>query len=163
MMPGVNSGDTYYLAEEMAAGIFEGHRFHRTCASHAQGAEGILNAVHGGVGSIEHGIFMDDECIDEMLAHGTYLVPTLVAVRNIVASWDQGVTDYVVGKALRVEERHRQSVVDVYRDDGRIAVRADAGTPFNFHGANARELEYMAEIGISAADVLIISTGNGAY
>ena len=162
MTPGVNPEDAHYSAEEMAAGIHEGHRFHRTCASHAQGAEGILNAVRGGVDSIEHGIFMDAECIDEMLAHGTYLVPTLAAVKNIVAFKDQGVPDYVVEKAMRVEERHRQSVVDFYRAGGRIAMGTDAGTPFNFHGANARELEYMVEIGISAADALTISTGNGA-
>ena len=49
MTPGVNPEDAHYSAEEMAAGICEGHRFHRTCASHAQGAEGILNAGRGGV------------------------------------------------------------------------------------------------------------------
>ena len=53
-------------------------------------------------------------------------------------------------------------MVDFYRAGGRIAMGTDAGTPFNFHGANARELEYMVEIGISAADALTISTGNGA-
>src|SRR5699024_11521202 len=47
--------------------------------SHAQGAPGIKNAVRAGVRSIEHGIYLDDEAIDLMLKHGTYLVPTLQA------------------------------------------------------------------------------------
>ena len=59
MTPSVIPKDAHYSAEEIAAGIHEGNRFHRTCAIHAQGAEGILNAVRGGVGSIDHGIFMD--------------------------------------------------------------------------------------------------------
>jgi imidazolonepropionase-like amidohydrolase len=162
MTRGVNPEDAHYSAEEMAAGIHEGHRFHRTCASHAQGAEGILNAVRGGVDSIEHGIFMDQECIDEMLAKGTFLVPTLAAVKNIVAFKDQGVPDYVVDKAVRVEDIHRQAIQKFYRAGGKIAMGTDAGTPFNFHGENALELAYMVDIGISAIDALTISTGNGA-
>src|SRR5258707_1309040 len=62
MTPGVNPEDAHYSAEEMKAGIDEGHRFNKCCASHAQGALGILNAVRGGIDSIEHGIFMDEEC-----------------------------------------------------------------------------------------------------
>jgi hypothetical protein len=33
----------------------------------------------------------------------------------------------------------------------------DAGTPHNRHGENARELEYMCEIGISSRDLLFFS------
>ena len=108
MTPGVNPEDAHYTAEEMAAGIAEGHRFHRTCASHAQGSEGILNAVRGGIDSIEHGIFLTETCIDEMLAAGTYLVPTLAAVANILGGAEQ-VPDYVIEKARRVSERHSES------------------------------------------------------
>jgi imidazolonepropionase-like amidohydrolase len=162
MTKGVNPEDAHYSAEEMAAGISEGHRFHRTCASHAQGSEGILNAVRGGVDSIEHGIFMDDKCISEMKERGTYLVPTLSAVRNIIANKDKGVPAYAVEKSIRVTERHTQSIKDYYKAGGKIAMGTDAGTPFNQHGENAMELAHMTEIGISPMDALIISTRNGA-
>ncbi|MCP4182182.1 MAG: amidohydrolase family protein [Hyphomicrobiales bacterium] len=162
MTKGVNPEDAHYSAEEMAAGISEGHRFHRTCASHAQGSEGILNAVRGGVDSIEHGIFMNDKCIAEMKERGTYLVPTLSAVRNIIANKDNGIPAYAVEKSIRVTERHTQSIKDYYKAGGKIAMGTDAGTPFNQHGKNAMELAYMTEIGISPIDALIISTRNGA-
>jgi len=162
MTPGVNPEDAHYTAEEMAAGISEGHRFHRTCASHAQGGEGILNAVRGGVDSIEHGIFMDDRCISEMKERGTYLVPTLSAVRNIIANKDNGVPEYAVEKSIRVTEHHTQSIRNFYKAGGKIAMGTDAGTPFNPHGENALELAYMVEIGISPMDALIISSHNGA-
>ena len=89
MTPGVNPEDAHYSAEEMAAGIRESQRFHRHTASHAQGRDGILNAVRGGIASIEHGIFMDQVCCDEMKKAGTYLVPTLSAVNNILRYADQ--------------------------------------------------------------------------
>ncbi|TMK59467.1 MAG: hypothetical protein E6G54_06610, partial [Actinobacteria bacterium] len=43
-------------------------------AAHAHGAEGIKRAVRAGVRSIEHGSLMDDEAIELMAEHGTYLV-----------------------------------------------------------------------------------------
>jgi len=162
MTPGVNPEDAHFTAEEMKAGISEGHRFHKTCASHAQGGEGILNAVRGGVDSIEHGIFMDEHCIQEMIEAGTYLVPTLAAVRNIIANKDLGVPAWAVEKSERVVERHRESIQMFYKAGGRIAMGTDAGTPFNFHGENALELAYMVDIGISPSDALTFSTSHGA-
>ena len=162
MTPGVNPEDAHYSAEEMAAGIAEGHRFHKTCASHAQGTEGILNAVRGGVDSIEHGIFLTDHCVQAMLDGGTYLVPTLAALANIIESAHRGIPDYAVDKARRVAEQHRISIKTFYDAGGRIAMGTDAGTPFNQHGENAKELALMVDIGVSPMDAITFSTSNGA-
>ena len=161
MTPGVNPEDAHYSAEEMAVGIAEGHRFHKTCASHAQGTEGILNAVRGGIDSIEHGIFMNEQCVREMIESGTYLVPTCAALENILAGAD-AVPDYVIEKTRRVSEAHQQSLKMYYAAGGLIAMGTDAGTPFNFHGRNAHELRYMVANGISPMDAIIASTANGA-
>lgn len=161
MTPGVNPEDAHYTLEEISAGIKEGHRFHKHSASHAQGKEGILNAVRGGVDSIEHGIFMDDECVQEMLARGTYLVPTLAAVNNILAQADK-VPAYVIEKSQRVAGRHKESIQMYYKAGGRLAMGTDAGTPFNRHGENALELAYMVELGVTPTDAIIASTGNAA-
>ncbi len=162
MTPGVDPEDAHYSAEEMAAGIAEGHRFHKPCASHAQGTEGILNAVRGGIDSIEHGIFLSDKCIEEMLERRTYLVPTLSALKNILAAGDQGIPEYVLEKATRVSETHQRSIKTFYEAGGRIAMGTDAGTPFNHHGENAQELRYMVDVGISPMDAITFSTGNAA-
>ncbi len=158
MTPGVNPEDAHYSAEEMAAGVHEAKRFHKTSASHAQGAEGIMNAVNAGITSIEHGIFMDQECLEAMLARGTYLVPTLAAVMNIVNNKDNGISDYVVEKAVRVYDKHRESFTMFYKAGGKIAMGTDAGTPFNLHGKNAMELSYMVECGMSPLDSLKSAT-----
>lgn len=158
MTPGVNPEDAHYSAEEMAAGVHEANRFHKTTASHAQGAEGIMNAVNAGITSIEHGIFMDQECLDAMLERGTYLVPTLAAVKNIIKNKDKGIPQSAVDKSLRVYDRHIESFEMFYKAGGKIAMGTDAGTPFNLHGENAMELAYMVECGMSNMDSLRSAT-----
>ncbi|MCG8691757.1 MAG: amidohydrolase family protein [Minwuiales bacterium] len=162
MTPGVNPEDAHYTADEMAAGIAEASRFHRRTASHAQGAEGILNAVRGGVTSVEHGIFMDQHCLEAMIERGTYLVPTLSAVGNILKHRDRGIPAWAVEKSERVYERHKQSFKMFYEAGGRIAMGTDAGTPFNAHGENAQELQYMVDNGMSPLDTLKASTSVAA-
>jgi imidazolonepropionase-like amidohydrolase len=121
-----------------------------------------LNAVRGGIDSIEHGIFMSEKCVEEMLERGTYLVPTLAALKNILAAGDQGIPDYVLEKAERVSETHQHSVKMFYAAGGRIAMGTDAGTPFNHHGDNAQELRYMVDMGITPMDAIRFSTANAA-
>src|SRR3981189_3604683 len=65
-------------------------------------------------------------------------------------------------RAGRVSDRHIDSIKMYYRAGGRIAMGTDAGTPHNRHGENARELEYMCEIGISPRDWLFFSTASAA-
>src|SRR5262249_423823 len=165
MTPGVNPEDAHYSAEEMKAGISEAHRFHKCCARQAQGALGILKEVRGGIDSMEHGIFMTDECIKEMKERGVWLVPTLAAVKNILKGYDDGdrsIPDYVIEKARRVFDRHIASIKMYYKAGGKIAMGTDAGTPHNKHGENAKELEFMCEIGISTRDSLFFSTASAA-
>ena len=76
---------TQFSPEELAV-IVQEARFRRgiKVMAHAQGAEGIKNAVRAGIHSIEHGIFLDDEAIELMLEHGTFVVPTLLAPLAVV-------------------------------------------------------------------------------
>ncbi|MBV7485018.1 amidohydrolase family protein [Bordetella sp. BOR01] len=158
MTPGVNPMDAHYSFDEMRVGVHEAKRFSKSTASHAQGTEGILNAVRAGIDSIEHGIFMDQQCLDEMLERQTYLVPTIAALRNILDNAERGIPSYVVDKARAVEQRHRESFQMYYRAGGRIAMGTDAGTPFNRHGSNAEELAYMVEFGMAPTDALVAGT-----
>ncbi len=159
---GVEPEDSHYSAEEMLAGVAEAKRFRRRTASHAQGTEGILNAVRAGIDSIEHGIFLDDRCIEEMLKNGTYLVPTIAALKNILINSGAGIPAYVVEKVERMAEQHRRSFLAFYQAGGKIALGTDAGTPFNNHGKNSQELAHMVEFGMSEKDALIAGTFNGA-
>jgi len=132
----------------------------------ADGIDEVVRAVReqirGGINSIEHGIFMDETCVKEMLAQGTYLVPTVAALRNILDNAKNGIPDYIVEKTERISENHRRSLQMYYAAGGNIAMGTDAGTPFNKHGANAMELEFMTDLGVKPIDALRMATANGA-
>ena len=87
-------------------------------------------------------------------ALGTYLVPTLSALKNILAAGDHGIPDYMLEKAARVSESHQRSIKMFYQAGGRIAMGTDAGTPFNRHGENAQELRHMVDVEISPMDAI---------
>ena len=69
--------------EEIRAIVQTAAMAERRVAAHAHGTEGIKTAIRAGVASIEHGSMLDEEAIRLMKEHGTYLVPTLMALSLI--------------------------------------------------------------------------------
>jgi imidazolonepropionase-like amidohydrolase len=65
-------------------------------------------------------------------------------------------------KAARVAEAMADSFARAYRAGVRLVLGTDAGTPYNHHGANARELALMVQSGASPVDALRAATINGA-
>jgi imidazolonepropionase-like amidohydrolase len=125
--------------------------------AHAQGAEGIKNAIKAGIHSIEHGIYLDDECIELMLKHGTYLVPTLLAPVSVLELAEKaGIPDWGVKKAKEAMETHKESIAKAYRAGVKIAMGTDAGVMP--HGTNLRELTLMNEIGMSPMEAIVATT-----
>jgi imidazolonepropionase-like amidohydrolase len=117
--------------------------------AHAQGAEGIKAAVRAGIRSIEHGIFLDDEAIELMLRHGTWLVPTLAAPRAVLTAVAGGASlpAAVVEKARSVQAAHDESVTRAVAAGVRVAMGTDSGV--GPHGENLDELGLMAGCGMT--------------
>ena len=129
--------------------------------AHAQGAEGIKNAVRAGIHSIEHGIYLDDECIELMLKNGTFLVPTLLAPVSVLElAESQGMPEYGVRKAKEAIDAHKQSIAKAYKAGVKIAMGTDAGVMA--HGTNLRELALMNEIGMSPMETITATTKTAA-
>ena len=130
--------------------------------AHAQGTDGIKNAVRAGIRSIEHGVYLDDEAISMMIEAGTWLVPTLVAPQGVLAAAEAGAAmpEAAVRKAREGIEAHRDSFQRAVAAGVRIAMGTDSGvTP---HGENLRELALMAEGGMKPEDVLVATTSSAA-
>ncbi|MFW5771926.1 MAG: amidohydrolase family protein [Phototrophicaceae bacterium] len=152
-----------FSEEELAVIVAEGKaRKGIKVMAHAQGAEGIKMAVRAGIHSIEHGIYLDDEAIELMLEHGTYLVPTLLAPLSVVekAKSSGGIPEYALRKALETIEAHQDSISRAYRAGVTIAMGTDAGVMA--HGTNLRELGLMADVGMSPMEVLVATTRTAA-
>jgi imidazolonepropionase-like amidohydrolase len=142
------------VEEATAAGIW--------VMSHAQATPGIKNAIKAGIRSIDHGIYLDDEAIEMMLARGTWLVPTLVAPRGVIDAAEAGasIPEASVAKAREVAEIHRASFARAVEAGVRIAMGTDSGvTP---HGENLRELALMVEGGMTPMQAIVATTRSAA-
>ncbi len=154
--------DVQLSVEEMKAAVEEAHHKGRTACAHAQGTQGIKNAIIAGVDSIEHAIYLDDEAIEMLKEHGTFVVPTLVAPWAINQHTDL-LPEFMVKKSLEVQEAHFKSIGRAAKAGVKIAMGTDAGTPFNdFEGLNAFELDLMVQAGLTPLQALQSTTVNAA-
>ncbi|RDI41892.1 metal-dependent hydrolase family protein [Falsibacillus pallidus] len=154
---------TQYSQEELEVIVQEAkYRRGLKVMAHAQGAEGIKNAVRAGIHSIEHGIFLDDEAIELMVEKGTYLVPTLLAPVSVLeaAERDGSMPEYGVQKCREVIHFHKESIARAYKAGVKIAMGTDAGVMA--HGTNLRELGLMCGIGMTPMEALVATTKTAA-
>lgn len=151
--PGTDPETVAMTDEEIAAVVDEAHRRGVHAATHAHGAEGVKAALEAGVDTVEHGTFLDDEAVDLFLEHDATLVPTLSAPYYIVRNIETA-TEESARKTREVYERHIESFEKAVEAGVRIAGGTDAGTPYNVHGANASEVEFMAKYGLDPVDAV---------
>ncbi len=158
MSVGDEPGAPDFTYEEMKAAIDVANSRGRLSSAHAHGAVGIKNAIRAGITSIEHGMMMDEECIDMMVEHGTYLVPTIVAAYKIVENGDS-LPQEAVEKAKKCLENHGRNLERCREKGVKIAFGTDAGTYYNFHGTQTCEFGLMQKYGkFSVAESLLAAT-----
>jgi imidazolonepropionase-like amidohydrolase len=162
LTPGTSPDCAQFTPEELAAGMEEARRAGRRVAAHAHGAEGIKQAVRAGAHSIEHATLMDDEAATLMRERGVFMVPTLSALATTAeCGLECGIPD-AVRKARSLRGRHEASFKKAHRSGIPIALGTDAGTPFNYHGDNAQELERMVALGMSPMEAILSATSGAA-
>jgi imidazolonepropionase-like amidohydrolase len=163
MSPNDEPGATGFSPEEIAAIVYEARAAGKTVMAHAQAAQGIKNAVLGGIASIEHGIYLTEEVIDAMIERGTYLVATLVAPVWVLRRAEQdpaSIPPYALRKAREVKDAHFASFRMAVEKGVRIAMGTDTGV--GPHGSNAEELQLMVEGGMTPLQAIVATTGTAA-
>lgn len=135
-----------FLPAELEVVVAEARASMLPVMAHAQGTDGIKNAVRAGVASVEHGIYLDDEAIEMMIAAGTFLVPTLLAPIGVLDA-PEGVSEASLSKARAVVDIHRDSIRRAAQAGVKIAMGTDSGVVP--HGRNASELVQMVGVGMS--------------
>jgi imidazolonepropionase-like amidohydrolase len=155
-------GAKQFSDEELKAVVDEATRLGRKVMAHAHAGEGLNAAVRAGVASIEHGSLVDDEGIALMKQHGTYLVPTLIILEEIVTDGARkGVPANSVAKAKAIAGDRRIRLRKAYQSGVKFALGTDATS--DIHGRNGEEFKYMVDIlGASPMDAITIGTMNAA-
>lgn len=161
LTPGITADFTAFTPEELEAAVDEAHKWERTVAAHAIGPAGIVHAVKAGVDSVEHGSMLTTEGARLMKERGTFLVPTISAIRGMVDHPDE-VPAYAVEKASALAGEARDAFRRALRSGVHLACGTDAGTPFNPHGNAPFEIVRMVEWGMTTLRAMQAATSAAA-
>jgi imidazolonepropionase-like amidohydrolase len=149
-----------FSVDEIRVAVEEAAVVGKRVMAHAMSAAGIRNALVAGVTSIEHGCLLDEECIALMKEKGAYLVPTLVAPGDVIASatgpGGSGLPAEMVEKAERIGGLHRAAVAAAIASGVKVAMGTDAAV--GPHGRNLRELGEMVRCGMTPMQAIVAST-----
>jgi len=157
-----SSSNPQFTEEEIRAIVETAEDFGMKVAAHAHGAEGMKRAIRAGIASIEHGTLMDQETMELMKKHGTYLVPTITAGKSVTdsAKIPNYYPEIVTPKALAIGPKIQETFGRAYKAGVKIAFGTDAG--IYKHGLNALEFQYMVEAGMPPMEAIKSATVNAA-
>lgn len=161
-LDGEQPTDEQLSVEELTAAVLEAHHKGKPAMAHAQGTQGIKNAILAGVDSIEHAVYLDDETIQMLLDTNTAIVPTMAAPWQMLQHKDD-IPAYMYDKASALWEAHQQSIRDAAAAGVNVVMGTDAGTSYNdFKSGPGVEIRLLASVGMTPEQVLLASTIRGA-
>jgi imidazolonepropionase-like amidohydrolase len=154
-------GAPQYTQEEMNAIVDEAKLWGKKACAHAHGTLAIKMAVKAGVASIEHGSLLDDEAIQLMKEHGTYLDADIYNDDYILSEYAKfGTPQKIIEKEKLVGKAQRLSFQKAVKAGVKITFGTDAGVyP---HGLNARQFKYMVKFGLSPMQAIQAATINAS-
>ena len=153
-----------FSLEELRAIVETAHGLGRRVTVHCTATAAIERAVDAGVDSIEHGYFVapgqidayDASLADRLAAAGISVTPTLQVWRDMA--------EYLPAGAERDFWQRRREVLvanvgRLHRAGVRLTAGSDAGWRFTGFNNYVRELEQLADCGLSELEVIHAATG----
>ncbi|MBX9975148.1 amidohydrolase family protein [Cytobacillus firmus] len=157
---GEEPGSVQLTIEELSAAKEEALKKNKKVAAHADGLEGIMNCLEVGIDTIEHGIYADRQALEIMKNQGTFLVPTMAVMRQLISSPD--IPAYALEKAKQVVGPHFSMLQEAVQIGVKIATGTDCGSPLTPPRYYYDELAIMHEAGMSEMEVIKASTNVAA-
>lgn len=153
---GEEPGSVQLTIEELSAAKEEALKKNKKVSAHADGIEGIMNCLEVGIDTIEHGIYADRQALEIMKNQGTFLVPTMAVMRQLISSPD--IPAYALEKAKQVVGPHFSMLQEAVQIGVKIATGTDCGSPLTPPRYYYDELAIMHEAGMSEMEVIKAST-----
>ena len=158
--------DTMTMSQdEIDAATNTAHERGRKIRGHIISKKGIQAALDAGMDLIDHGDRMDDECIDRMVAQGTFVTPSLYFPWKVVDEKRRtGKSGWGGVESMERNLEHSYEMIPKANKAGvKLLVGDDFGVADMPHGDYACELEaYVDGAGVSPVDVLRWATKHGA-
>jgi imidazolonepropionase-like amidohydrolase len=158
-------------ADEIRMAVAEARAKRKGVAVHAEGLDGIRNALVADIHSLEHGWGLDEWCVDQMIKRGIWWVPTIALVplsverRKADSAWSnqqlakEDEKDAAIYAAM-------QKQIPLWKDAVRRGIKVAMGTDQSHRllvGENLVELEYMVKwLGLSEMDAIVAATSRAA-
>ena len=161
-LPNTDPRKQTMTVDEITAVVDEATNRGVPVACHAHGDEGGRAAVLGGVHSIEHGTYLSEETLTLMKERGTFLVPTVAVVEDLMnpgGDYDDPV--------LQVRGRHMlPRVMEAVRTAYRLGVKIVAATDTGFRPDSTltlqHEIEALTKCGLSPMEAIQAATSVAA-
>ncbi|KAJ9615115.1 hypothetical protein H2200_001189 [Cladophialophora chaetospira] len=155
-----------FSLEELKTIVDEAERHGRVVAAHVHGKPGIMAALKAGVHTIEHGTYMDAECIGIMKKQGKVYVPTRTIVK-IGVDHPELMSPESYQKMLVTARYHKEAYKLAVKSGVKIALGTDLGisAPVTHplaHGRSGGELTYaVTDGGMTPLQAIEAATANG--
>lgn len=154
---------SHFSQEEIRAAVEEAENMGSYVSTHAQATRGIKMALKNGVKCIEHGFYLDEECIELMVKNDCYLVPTLAIMHasKLYFQGKEGVLPYLKEKTEKSYEAHYRSLEMARKARITVGVGCDflGDAAFGCSYSEATlELERLCVAGYTPMEVITIAT-----
>lgn len=154
---------SHFSQEEIRAAVEEAENMGSYVSTHAQATRGIKMALKNGVKCIEHGFYLDEECIELMVKNDCYLVPTLAIMHasKLYFQGKEGVLPYLKKKTEKSYEAHYRSLEMARKAHITVGVGCDFlgdaafGCPYS---EATLELERLCVAGYTPMEVITMAT-----
>ena len=120
---------------------------------HGNGRDAVMTAVEAGADSIEHGNYIDTDCLDAMSERNCVWVPTIVTTKNLL-----GCGRYPEKVLEQIYEKEQENLVYGYQKGVQMAAGSDAGAYLVPHGKGVLQeieifIETLTNLGYNETDV----------
>ena len=163
--PDINDHHTLCMTfDEMHAVVATAHNHGLKVTGHCRATEGIKNALKAGYDAIEHGTFMDAECLELLLKRNVPMCPGLGFEKfSVDRGKDFGLSQRVIDGHQETLEAGAESARMVLKAGGTMGLGGDYGFGWTPHGTYAQELTFFVNyVGFTPLQTITCATLAGA-